>query len=108
MDKSTRRNFLSQAGVTVAAAIGMAAVPSIAFASDDRSTTKARRLGNRAPNSTITYTCCVNTGCGTSKGCTGTKLSYYCTASASGCPRYCTNCQNSRGNCYRFNTTGGC
>lgn len=94
----SRRSFLGQLGVTAAAGLGLALVPSIAQAAPGGRT---RQQGEGRPGTAaIAYHCCKNPGyCGT---CTGGRFRYKCVAVEPSCSPnvYCTSCGGDRGTCY--------
>ncbi len=96
MDKRTdrqasRRAFLRSTGKTLAAAIGMAALPGIVRASGPSQ--PHATSGSSKPNTPllpVTYHCYANAEtCGI--GCSDIQVRYRC--KASGCTSYCTGCQ---------------
>jgi len=105
--QASRRAFMRSTGKTLAAAIGMAALPGIARASGQSSVHGTP--GASTPNSpltTVTYHCYANSeACGT--GCTSGNVEYHCLAS--GCPSFCDGCLSfaSKGQVWTF-TNPGC
>lgn len=91
----TRRSFLGHLGLTAAAGLGLALLPSAAQAEGTRGSRSepAGRSGAQA----VAYRCCVST----CRNCGSGQVAYYCTRVAGGCPpSYCTPCGTSRGTCY--------
>jgi hypothetical protein len=88
---ASRRVFLRNTGKTVAAAIGMAALPGIVRASGPSTPYATTGSSNPdGPLAVVTYHCYANAqSCGI--GCSDIRVKYNCVAT--GCASFCTNCQ---------------
>lgn len=98
---SSRRQFLGQAGKTIAAAVGLAMVPGVANAATGRRQPDQRQT---RPATNRIYTCCVSTSC--YNQCGSGRANYLC--SSTSCPSYCTGCQSFTKTCYSFTSGNGC
>lgn len=87
---TSRRSFLGNVGRTLVVGFGVAAVPSVAGASN-RGAEGSRATGR------FRFRCCTATRrCGS---CGGNQVKYYCTSDS--CPNgFCTVCRDFNGDCF--------